>query len=432
MCALTGVCTTASAVLNIHREGPLLAATLRSILHARDIAHQAGYRLEVLAVADRADADTLRVLGRFAEGIDRVIHVDFGDLGAARQAGIDAASQDWVFLHDGDDLFSSNWYLRFFERAAAGAIDPGTVYHTQVFARFGDLYDLRELIASDDPRFDPNFLATEWYFSNKSVAHRSLYRRFPLPHNDVRTGLGNEDWAWSCDTIHHGVRHDVLPETICFYRVKPQGKSLGLTPGMIHGPSPLFAPEAVVARMRARAIRPAPARPFADVRPTRRSPPQRPADPGLVLAGGRGAGRLRVADHRVLPHRIRAPAAARPQPALQRVRGAGRCHGRARRPPQAVPVRLQRMPVRGRCADRGLRRGGEPPREGPLPAGAGPGIRRDGHRRRPAADRLWRQADRGARAARDLPARRVVFLTLPDAPPAAVSRLDRAGSGLER
>ncbi|HEU0222192.1 MAG TPA: glycosyltransferase family A protein, partial [Paracoccaceae bacterium] len=245
-------CTAASIVVNLHREGLLLAPTLRSILHARARARAAGLALELVAVADRPDEATLAVLASFGDEIDRRLEVDFGDLGRSRPYGIAAASHDWVFMHDGDDLFSSNWYEAFFRAAAEGRIDERTVYHTEIFARFGELYDLRRLVASDDPRFHPFFLASEWYYSNKAVLNRRLLAEFPLPQNSIRTGIGNEDWTWSCDTIHGGVRHGLLPETACFYRVKPAAKSLGLTPGMIHGPSPLFDPDNVAALTRTR------------------------------------------------------------------------------------------------------------------------------------------------------------------------------------
>ncbi|MEM9049487.1 MAG: glycosyltransferase family A protein [Pseudomonadota bacterium] len=246
----------ATAVINVHREGPLLPATMRSILDARTVARAAGFDVELVVIADRSDTRTDAVLSLYDADIDRAIPVSYGDLGASRRHGIEAASQDWVFLHDGDDLYSSNWYLTFFQAFAAGKISPRTVYHTEIFARFGDLFDLREIIDSEDPRFHPFFLATEWYFSNKSVLHRSLFETFPLPVNSVKTGIGNEDWTWSCHTLHGGVRHSPLPGTVCFYRVKPQAQSLGLTPGMIHGPSPLFAADNIAALTRKLAQRP--------------------------------------------------------------------------------------------------------------------------------------------------------------------------------
>lgn len=236
----------ASAIINIHREGALLVPTLRSIALAKNRAVEAGYELEVIIIADNADDKTLEITHGFDTLIDRIIPVEFGDLGASREFGITAASHDWVFLHDGDDLFSSNWFLQFFDMAASGEIDERTVYHTALFARFGDEQNIRQMIDSWDARFHPLFLASEWYYSNKSVLNRKLFDEIPMPYNNKRTGIGNEDWTWSCHTIHKEIRHSFLPETICFYRVKPAHTSLGLTPGMIHDASPIFSPDSLL------------------------------------------------------------------------------------------------------------------------------------------------------------------------------------------
>ncbi|MCF6273621.1 MAG: glycosyltransferase [Rhodobacteraceae bacterium] len=236
----------ASVIINIHREGALLVPTLRSLALAKKRATDSGYHLEVLAIADNADESTLAVAEKFTDLIDRIIPATFGDLGAAREFGIAQASHDWVFLHDGDDLFSSNWYLQFFDMAARGKIDERTVYHTALFARFGTEKNIRQMIDSWDTRFHPLFLASEWYYSNKSVLNRKLFDETPMPYNNKHTGIGNEDWTWSCHTIQKEIRHYFLPETICFYRMKPAHSSLGLTPGMIHDASPLFEPDSVV------------------------------------------------------------------------------------------------------------------------------------------------------------------------------------------
>lgn len=236
----------ATAIINIHREGALLVPTLRSLALAKKRAVEAGYSIEVIAIADNANAETLAIAEGFDDLLDRIIPAEFGDLGASREFGIARASHDWVFLHDGDDLFSSNWYLQFFEMAARGEIDERTVYHTALFARFGNEVNVRQMIDSWDTRFHPLFLASEWYYSNKSVLNRKLFDEIPMPYNNQRTGIGNEDWTWSCHSIHKEIRHSYLPETICFYRVKPAATSLGLTPGMIHDASPLFEPDSLL------------------------------------------------------------------------------------------------------------------------------------------------------------------------------------------
>ena len=233
-------------VINIHREGLLLAPTMNSLIAARTEAEAGGHRVEFIAVADKIDAETSRVLKEFHPVFDQVHHVTFGDLGASRAFGIKNASADWVFMHDADDLFSSNWYRVFLDLLAKGQVDQNTVYHTDIFARFGVEIDARKMIDSADPRFHPLMQASEWYFSNKAVFHRSLLDRFPMPKNDIRKGIGNEDWTWASHTTAAGIRHSPLPRTICFYRTKAAALSLGLTPGMIHDRSDLYAPDSII------------------------------------------------------------------------------------------------------------------------------------------------------------------------------------------
>jgi len=256
--------TRATAIVNIHKEGLLLAPTLNSLRLAKTNAVAAGYDIELLVIADNADQITVNVAKQYLDVIDRIIPVEFADLGASREYGIAQAQNDWVFLHDGDDLFSSNWFTKFFEMQANGEIDPRTIYHTSLFARFGMEIDIRQMIDSWDARFHPLFLASEWYFSNKSVLNRKIFDDFPMPYNNKRIGIGNEDWTWSCHTINAGIRHSYLPETICFYRTKSAETSLGLTPGMIHDASPLFDPENILRHEIQRAGRPERIRAFAD------------------------------------------------------------------------------------------------------------------------------------------------------------------------
>jgi hypothetical protein len=77
----------------------------------------------------------------------------------------------------------------------------------------------------------------------------------PVPPHNVKTGIGHDDWAWSCDTLAAGVPRGVVPQTVSFYREKPANQGVGKVPGIIHPASKLFAPALVreqTARMLAR------------------------------------------------------------------------------------------------------------------------------------------------------------------------------------
>ncbi len=299
--------TCATAIVNIHKEGLLLAPTLNSLRLAKQKAVAAGYEIELLIIADKADAQTVTVAQKYLDVIDRIIPVKFGDLGASREYGIAQAKNDWVFLHDGDDLFSSNWFTKFFEMQADGEINERTIYHTGLFARFGVEIDIRQMIDSWDARFHPLFLASEWYFSNKSVLNRKIFEEFPMPYNDKRIGIGNEDWTWSCHTINADIRHSYLPETICFYRTKSAETSLGLTPGMIHDASPLFDPENIVRHEIQRAERPERIRAFTDSMTAKGDPvigDGLPPDWFWHEVNLQGAFESLISDYKAVPHGV--------------------------------------------------------------------------------------------------------------------------------
>ncbi len=231
-----------SAVINVHREGVLLVPTLRSIGLAKSEAEKYGGRVEVMIVADNPDERTLEICRAWGEATDIKI-VDERDLGRAREHGIRSASSRWVFLHDGDDLFSSNIYSEFIRLLKGDAIRERQVYHLEYFIKFGGENEIRRIIPSDDPSFDPLFLVYDWFYSNKCVIDKTLLDVFPIPHNDKITGLGNEDWSWAGDTIASGIVHAILPNTACFYRVKEAHLSLGLVPSMTQRASKLYSQE---------------------------------------------------------------------------------------------------------------------------------------------------------------------------------------------
>ncbi len=299
--------TRATAIVNIHKEGLLLAPTLNSLRLAKQNATKMGFEVELIIIADNADAQTVSVAEQYLDVIDRIIPVKFGDLGASREYGISQASHDWVFLHDGDDLFSSNWFTKFFEMQADGQIDERAIYHTSLFARFGVEVDIRQMIDSWDARFHPLFLASEWYYSNKCVLNRNIFNDFPMPYNNKRIGIGNEDWTWSCHTINKDIRHSYLPETICFYRTKSAETSLGLTPGMIHDASALFDPENIIRHEIQRAERPERIRAFADGMTAKGEPvigDGLPPDWFWQEVKIQGAFDSLISDYRAVPHGV--------------------------------------------------------------------------------------------------------------------------------
>src|SRR5256885_1210877 len=98
-----------TAIVNLHAEGVLAYASLKSLFQAKVFAEAAGLRVETLAVMDKASDETLEVVRLYnSQGI-RSLRVEHGDLGQARNSGVEAATGEWIAFLDGDDLWGANW-----------------------------------------------------------------------------------------------------------------------------------------------------------------------------------------------------------------------------------------------------------------------------------------------------------------------------------
>jgi glycosyltransferase involved in cell wall biosynthesis len=235
--------TSASAVVTVHRQSRILVPTLRSIIAARDFARDSGHSVELVVVLDRADPSTTNIVYGFESLVDHISIVDFGDPGLARRHGVEKTSHDYIFFHDADDLYGTTWYTSFLTLVTNAQFDENTVYHGEVVVGFGlDKYFRRQL-SSTEGDFDPMAMTAQWYFLTNLFAHRTMFDRFPIPSHDFKSGLGHDDWAWSCDTLAGGSPRIAVPNTVSFYREKEGG--VGKIPGVIHPPSKLFDPEYV-------------------------------------------------------------------------------------------------------------------------------------------------------------------------------------------
>ncbi len=246
---------TSSAIITIHRQGRILVPTLRSLLAAREHARANGFDVEFVIVADRMDALTGGIVRQFADQIDVFHEADVGDPGAARQIGVTLATKDHIFFHDADDLYCDSWYTKFLAHVTTGNHNRRAIYHGHVMVGFGEETYFRMQTASTELGFDPAALTCQWYFATNLLAPREVCLQVPVPPHNAKTGIGHDDWAWSCDTLAAGVPRGIVPGTVSFYREKPANQGVGKVPGIIHPASRLFEPAFVreqTARMLAR------------------------------------------------------------------------------------------------------------------------------------------------------------------------------------
>lgn len=226
-----------SAVITLHREGLICIPALRSFLQCCEEAEKAGFSVERLAMLDRPDGLTQRCLGLFAERIQVIKRLDFGDQAASRNIATELATGTNLAFFDGDDLWGAAW-LSAALRHASGR-DPQTVYHPDICYVFvASDFGASSLTAIPRPEArshflihldssDPGFDAETLFFCNvwtsNSFATRGLYHAHPFPRFRRDEGFGIEDWSWNFRTLQAGIAHRIVPGTVHMVRVKGAG-----------------------------------------------------------------------------------------------------------------------------------------------------------------------------------------------------------------
>ena len=125
-----------TAIITFHREALLAHKSLLSLQRCRMAASSAGISLEVVATLDRADEETTRIVhSHLANGcVDRVLHLDCGDLGLSRNQAVLASSGARILICDGDDYLSADFLIRCHQRAEA--LPGSAILHPELIVTF--------------------------------------------------------------------------------------------------------------------------------------------------------------------------------------------------------------------------------------------------------------------------------------------------------
>lgn len=228
-----------TAIMNLHREGLLAHASIRSFAQCCQIAIDAGIHVRRIAVLDRPDPATAEAIRIHAGTVFDAAHTcDFGDLGAARNFGTALADTDHVAFFDADDLWGDRWlidavhFLQRQPRPENVVCHPEYMYvfHASDFPHQSSdslprhcRSNILRFVDSDDPSFDRSCLIFANPYSSNTLALRTLYSANPFPHVDRARGFGVEDWWWNAQTIGTGMRHAAVPGTVHLVRRRVAG-----------------------------------------------------------------------------------------------------------------------------------------------------------------------------------------------------------------
>lgn len=213
-----------TALITFHREGLLAQKSLLSLFRCREAAARAGISLEIVATLDRADEETTRILTEHAQSsaVDRLLYVDYGDLGMSRNAGILAASGNQILICDGDDYLSADFIVRCKRFAALHS--QNTILHPQLVVTFEAETALWWQTSSNEPTFDSACMLIMNPWNACSFAFRHVFLQTPYARaRPGESGFGFEDWHWNCETLSKGNAHLVVPNTVHYVRKKNYG-----------------------------------------------------------------------------------------------------------------------------------------------------------------------------------------------------------------
>lgn len=229
-----------SAVLTLHKEGLIAHPSIGSFDLCCRTAHDAGYAVERIAVLDRPDAGTRAVIEHRRDLFDRVEVVDYGDVGLSRNHAVSVAGGHYLAFFDADDLWGSVWLAS--AAAFSDALDENAsvVCHHE-YRYWFTMHDFDhqsltatpgscassylKIVDSAAADFDLSALVFENLYASQCFSRRALFAQYPYAAIDRSRGFGVEDWAWNAQTLCDGVRHAVVPGTLCIARHKTDSLS---------------------------------------------------------------------------------------------------------------------------------------------------------------------------------------------------------------
>ena len=206
-----------SIVITAHNEGIIAHKTMRSVLEAANRLKKKNYRYEIIVHIDNGDYQTRNYFSRYSSCDNVSVYENtFGDLGTSRNFAVGKAKGEYITFIDADDLISPNWYENAIERIMKQERD--CILHPEAVLSFrpNKEYSLNLQRSSTNELEDALFLIADNCWTAVAFAKREVFEKYP--YKKMSDGYCFEDYLFNTETIAAGIKHDIVPGTVLFYR----------------------------------------------------------------------------------------------------------------------------------------------------------------------------------------------------------------------
>jgi hypothetical protein len=213
---------------------------MNSLLRSSEYSRKDSIQTEIIVVLDRADKKTEEYFAEYMDPPFQIHHVDFGDLGLARNSGVLFSSGKYIAFLDADNLFGQDWLSKAFLFLEMSQRD--IIVHPEYHVVFGRNNLIWHQISSSSPEFRFSNLIEFNYWDAVCVTKRDILLKYPYESTTQSLGFGFEDWHFNCQTLADGIEHIIVPGTVHFLRTKESGSLLeySLQTHRLIRPSKLF------------------------------------------------------------------------------------------------------------------------------------------------------------------------------------------------
>ena len=211
--------------ITAHAEGLLAHKTMKSVFAALENLDSQKYPYEIIVHIDNGDEATNNYFKRYENDKRfKIIHSAFKDLGMSRNCIVQHATGQYISFLDADDMLSSNWYVNALKRMEESK-EPIMV-HPNIQFNFGAGTRLEFTWRKDsyEKIEDAILLAGVNRWCSAIMGQKETFLKYP--YMKTEKGFGYEDYNLNSETVSHGVKHMIAPETVMFYRQKAEGSLL--------------------------------------------------------------------------------------------------------------------------------------------------------------------------------------------------------------